>query len=69
MKCASCPNDFHPATGHQFTDTCGICWECTLHFIQWMKGREATFSKPWRRPASQCSFITAALTSIKPGDR
>jgi hypothetical protein len=41
-----------------------LCWGCTLDFIRWIKGREAQYSRPWRKSPSQKSFIESALTSI-----
>jgi hypothetical protein len=65
-RCSSCNGAFHPATGHQWSSTMRLCWNCTLELIKWLKQRERAFDRPWRKPLSNCSFNEAALTSIRP---
>jgi hypothetical protein len=63
-KCSACGGAFHIATGHCWTESCVLCMRCTKDFIQWLKGREGRYSKPWRKDKTGSIFIEAALTSI-----
>jgi hypothetical protein len=66
MKCAACPNTYHPATGHAFTkDTC-LCGTCARDFYQWYKRRmgqmQARIKKKGVRQEE--SFHDAAMRSV-----
>jgi hypothetical protein len=61
--CDSCGGPFHSATGGQFGGV-KLCWDCCLNFIKWLKEREKSMSRPWRKPKSETSFMEAALASI-----
>ena len=39
MKCACCNNTVHPATGHLFTPTFGLCGAHAREFKDWYKAR------------------------------
>lgn len=66
QTCSACGGAFHPATGHAWTPTLVLCHRCALSWIAWLRKRDAQFNRPWRRPDSQQSFVSAALTSVRP---
>ena len=37
MKCCTCDNPYHPATGHMFTTTLVQCGPCTRKYIDFLK--------------------------------
>jgi hypothetical protein len=61
--CDSCNGVFHPSTGGKFGGI-NLCWNCCLNFIKWLKAREKSMSRLWRKPNSKNSFMESALTSI-----
>lgn len=61
MKCFSCPNPYHPATGH-YDKRYDIvfCGACYRRFVKWLAGH---LKRQW----SGASFYEEAATSIRPG--
>lgn len=61
MKCFSCPQPFHPASGHYDARwDISICGSCHRSFLRWLRGHLA---REW---AGQQFYVEAA-TSIRPG--
>lgn len=63
-RCSACGGPFHPSTGHAWTESIQICGPCARDFVIWIKSREASMGRPWRRSNSQQSFSDAARNSV-----
>jgi hypothetical protein len=63
-NCSACGGPFHPATGHSWSPTMGLCGNCTREFIAWLKERHGKLSRIRKRDKNHTPFVIAAESSI-----